>query len=334
MYNNGEGKPSSTYTYSYTRGYTMLNALTMTNNNSLAAREDIAHLYTRWLTFIEGSDKTVETYTRAVKQFVVYLQAHGITEPNKDDVRAFREELKADHKPTTVQNYIMALKQFFKWTAEEGIYPNIAENVKGAKLDTEHKKDALTTRQVKAVLAGIDRSSVQGKRDYAILTLMLTAGLRTIEVTRANIEDIRTVGDFTALFLQGKGHLERTQYVKLAPTVEDAIREYLAARGKTDAAEPLFTATSNRNENGRLTTKSVSRLVKERLVSAGFDSDRLTAHSLRHTCATLNLLNGGTVEETQQLLRHTNINTTLIYSHALERAQNNSECRVASAIFG
>ena len=70
------------------------------------------------------------------------------------------------------------------------------------------------------------------------------------------------------------------------------------------------------------------------MIEAGLESDRLTAHSLRHTAATLNLLNGGTVEETQQLLDHKNINTTLIYSHALERAKNNSEQRIAKAIFG
>ena len=83
-----------------------------------------------------------------------------------------------------------------------------------------------------------------------------------------------------------------------------------------------------------MTTRSISRLVKDHLVDAGMDSDRLTAHSLRHTAATLNLLNGGSVEETQQLLDHRNINTTLIYSHALERAKNNSENRIAKAIFG
>ena len=83
-----------------------------------------------------------------------------------------------------------------------------------------------------------------------------------------------------------------------------------------------------------MTTRSISRVAKESLIDIGLDSDRLTAHSFRHTAATLNLLNGGTVEETQQLLGHKNINTTLIYSHALERAKNNSEKRIAKAIFG
>lgn len=306
----------------------------VTNKSTELYKQDgIEDLFRRWIGFIEGTPKTVESYSRAVKQFVIYLQDNHITEPTKDDVKRYRELLKETHKPTTVQAYITALKQFFKWTKEEGIYPNIAENVKGAKLDTEHKKDYLTSSQVKRLLSQVDRNTLGGKRDYAILTLMLTAGLRTIEVVRAKVEDLRTVADFTALFLQGKGHAERSQYVKIADEVEEAISDYLRARGKVSGSDPLFTSVSNRNTSEEMTTKSVSRLVKGYLVEAGLESDRLTAHSLRHTTATLNLLNGGTLEETQQLLRHKNINTTLIYAQALSRANNNSERRVASAIF-
>lgn len=308
--------------------------LTVINNNELATQDIRAELFTRWIEYIDAKPKTVETYTRAIKQFFIYLQDNGITRPAREDIIAYRDKLKEEHKPTTVQSYIMAVKQFFNWTSQEGIYPNIAQRVKGAKLDNEHKKDYLTTKQVGTLLQSIDRSTLKGLRDYAILSLMITSGLRTIEVVRANIEDIRTVADFTALFLQGKGHDEKTQYVKIAEPVEDAIRAYIKARGTAKPSEPLFISLSNRDKGGRMTTKSISRIAKTSLIEAGLDSDRLTAHSLRHTTATLNLLNGGTVEETQQLLRHTNINTTLIYSHALERANNNSEERVARAIFG
>ncbi len=312
----------------------MSNGLAVMRNTQLTNAEDLGELFSRWVLFIEGSEKTVETYTRQVRQFVAYLKAHEITEPTKEDIRAYREELKLTRKPATVQGYIMALRQFFKWTEDEGLYPNIAKNVKGAKLDTEHKKDPLTERQVKTFLASIDRSTLAGKRDYAILALMLTTALRTIEVARANVEDLRPAGDNMVLYIQGKGHEERSDYVKITPPVEDAIRDYLASRGKATGKEPLFETTSNnRGEDGRLTTKSISRLVKSHLIDAGLNSDRLTAHSLRHTCITLNLLHGGTLEETRQLARHTNINTTLIYAHAINRANNNSELRVASAIF-
>ncbi len=76
----------------------------------------------------------------------------------------------------------------------------------------------------------------------------------------------------------------------------------------------------------------MSCIVKGHMIKAGYNSDRLTAHSLRHTCATLNLMNGGELEETRQLLRHHSINTTLIYAHALERVNNQSENRIDNVI--
>lgn len=293
-----------------------------------------SELFSRWIAFIDAKEKTVQTYNRAIKQFIYYMAEQGIKQPTRADILAYREYLSREHKPTTVQSYLMAVKQFFKWTAQEGLYPNIAENVKGAKLDTGFKKDYLTSKQVKKLLTTIDTSTLKGLRDYAILLLMVTTGLRTVEVERANIEDLRTVADFTALHIQGKGHEEKLQYVKVEEPVEDAIRAYLAARGKAAATEPLFTSIANRNSGGRMTTRSISRIAKENMIAADLNSDRLTAHSLRHTTATLNLLNGGTPEETMQLLRHANLNTTLIYSHALERAKNNSEARVTKAILG
>ena len=83
-----------------------------------------------------------------------------------------------------------------------------------------------------------------------------------------------------------------------------------------------------------MTTRSLSRMVKQHLEAAGLISPRLTAHSLRHTAATLNLLGGGTVEETRQLLGHASIGTTMIYAHELDRAASRSEGRIAEQIFG
>lgn len=314
-------------------GYTM-NEISIRDKAELQEQSISAELFNSWITYLDAKPKTVETYTRSIRQFIRFLQVNEITKPTRADIITYREDLKQTKKPATVQSYLMAVKLFFQWTAQEGLYPNIADHVKGAKLDTEHKKDYLTSKQVSRLLANVDRSTLKGLRDYAIIALMITSGLRTVEVARANIEDMRTVADFTALYIQGKGHEERTAYVKIAEPVEGAIRDYLKARGKAEKTEPLFASSAHRNGGERMTTRSISRIAKEHLIAAGLDSDRLTAHSFRHTTATLNLLNGGTVEETQQLLRHTNINTTLIYSHALERSKNNSEARVAKAIFG
>jgi integrase/recombinase XerD len=291
-------------------------------------------LFSRWIAFIDASPKTVEAYTKGIKYFGEYLSVCGIRQPTRETVIAYRDELKKNHKPTTVQSYLEAVKLFFQWTEQERLYPNIAAHIKGAKLDSEYKRDYLTTKQVSKLLDAIDTSTLKGLRDYAMLSLMVTTGLRTISIVRADIGDIRTAGDSVALYYQGKGHEEKADYVKIAEPVEEAIRKYLVVRGQTDSSAPLFSSISNRNSGGRMTTRSISRVAKNHLIEIDLKSDRLTAHSLRHTAATLNLLNGGTVEETKQLLGHANINTTLIYSHALERAKNDSENRIAKAIFG
>ena len=309
--------------------------LAIKGSNAPKMRDELTgDMFNRWTSYIDASPRTIETYSKNIKQFIAYLHDKGIARPQREDIVEYRNHLKKDLKPTTVQSYLAAVKLFFQWTEREGLYPNVADRVKGAKLDKEHKKDYLTSKQVGKLLGAIDRTTTKGKRDYAILSLMVTTGLRTISIINANIEDIRTAGDSTALYYKGKGHEEKATYVKLAEPVEEAIRDYLKARGKADGQEPLFSSVANRNNGGRMTTRSISRLAKESLIQVDLNSDRLTAHSFRHTAATLNLLNGGTVEETQQLLDHANINTTLIYSHALERASNNSETRIAMAIFG
>ena len=303
-------------------------------SNALQAPQEITEdLYNSFIAYIDASQKTVETYTRAIRQFAKYMAENGIRRPVREDVIAYREWLKEDRKPTTVQNYITAVRLFFQWTEQEKLYPNIADHVKGAKLDRNHKKDYLTSRQVKKVLETAKEDSIQGLRDYAILAVMFTGGLRTIEVSRANIEDLRTAGDDTALYLQGKGHEERTDYIKLMPEVEDALRAYLTARGATDPKEPLFTSTSNNSKGKRISTRTVSGIVKEALKNAGYNSEKLTAHSTRHTAVTLALMGGQKLEEVQQFARHKNLATTLIYAHNLDRAKNQCEATIAKAIF-
>ena len=304
-------------------------------NNSLdVVRTLDFNTFDRFINYLDASPKTVETYKKALRQFFNYIGVHGIRQPQREDVLAFRDDLKASGlKPTTVQNYITATRIFFKWTEQEGLYPNIAEHVKGAKLDKNHKKDYLTSRQAKEVLAGVQTDSEEGLRNYAILSLMVTGGLRTIEVSRADVGDLRTVGENTVLFVQGKGREEKTEYIKISAPVEKAIRSYLKARENVEEGQPLFTSTSNNSRGKRITTRTVSAIVKNALKNAGYDSARLTAHSLRHTAITLALLAGREITEVQQFARHANLNTTMIYNHALDQAKNGCSDAITNAIF-
>ena len=304
------------------------------NTIQTPARQDLRELFNTWIMFLDASDKTVETYTRAVTQLLKYLSSKGIKTPQKADLLSYKEHLaSAGKKPSTITAYIMAAKQFFKWTEEEGLYPDIARNVKGVKVSQEHKKDALTKAQAKRLLQAIDRSTNKGKRDYAIIVLMITGGIREIEISRADIDDVRAFGDHNAIFVQGKGKTEKDEPVILSEATEAALIDYVRSKAPVRAKDPLFTSTAHRNAGERLTTKSISRLVKDYLKEAGIDSERITAHSLRHTAATEALKAGATIQEARQFMRHSNINTTLIYAHNLEKQDNPCSNLIDKSLF-
>ena len=198
--------------------------------NFAATRKITEVLLERWESYIDIAPRSRETYSKGVKQFLAYISEHGICQPTRETVIEWRDSLRNSLKATTIQSYLTALKLFFRWTAQEKIYPNIADHVKTPKISQGHKRDFLTSQQSHQVLSCISTDTLKGKRDYAIVGLMLTTGVRTIEVARADISDLRTVGDSTVLFVQGKGRTEKAEYVKLAPKVESAIREYITAR--------------------------------------------------------------------------------------------------------
>lgn len=311
------------------------NLITNNNANSLIESRTISFDWlSRFINYLDVSPKTADTYYKAVKQFLTWLYKNGIYQPTREDIIDYKEELtQKDYKPTTIQAYMTAVRLFFSWTDQEGLYSNVAQHVKGGKIGQGYRKDYLTKAQVKEVMAAIDTSTIRGLRDYAIIALMITGGLRDIEVVRANIEDIRPSGECSVLYVQGKGHTEKDTYQNLDVDTEIAIRAYLKARGTISPEEPLFTSLDHKNTGSRLTTRSVSRMVKTRLVEAGFNSPRLTAHSLRHTSITIAYLSGMPITEVQQHARHTNIATTMIYAHLLDRSKNRCASVIGNAIF-
>lgn len=311
-----------------------MNAITTTNRAEIARSQIVTEdLYNSFISYLDASPKTIQTYSRAVKQFINYLLSKEINQPTREDVLAYREELRETRKASTVQSYIVAIRLFFQWTGQEGLYPDIAQHIKGAKISKDHKKDYLTSEQVKTVLNSISRNAPQGRRNYAIFALMVTGGLRDIEIHRANIEDLRTLGNDTVLYLQGKGREERAEYVKVPVEVEKAIRASLKDRTNAEGNSPLFISVSNNSKGERISTRSISGTIKKILINAGYDSERMTAHSLRHTAVTLSLLGGNSLQDVQQFARHSNISTTQIYAHNLDRAKNKCESTIASAIF-
>lgn len=287
-----------------------------------------------WVSFTDVKPATQANYNKAVKKFFKYLQEQNIKQPTRQDVIEFRDSLLQEFKPSTVQLYLTAVKLFFRFLASKGYYANVADHVKGVKVDHSHKKDALTVKDIQRVLKSIDTTTLKGKRDLAIISLMTTCGLRSIEVIRANIGDLEKSYNKTFLKIHGKGRDGKTDRVLIPAQVENLINEYLLARGIINENAPLFGAISNRNAGERLQTQTISRLVKAAFKKVGLNTPRLTCHSLRHTAATTMLINGVDIADVQMILRHRNINTTQIYRHDISRMKNTGEYTAANAIFG
>lgn len=297
-------------------------------------RNNFDEFLSKWLLYLEIKESSEYTYKMALKQFLEYLFNYHITSPTKTDILNYKKYLeKKEFKPKTISLYLIVVRQFFKFLEEENIYENIAAKVKTVKDGGEFGRDNLTDVQAKKLLESIDRSTLKGKRDFAIVALMLTTGLRTIEVVRANVGDKRNLGNSIVLYIQGKGRNSKDDFVKLSEPVINAIEEYLDARKDRKSSSPLFSSLSNQSRNKRIFVKSISRLISQLLTKAGLKTDRITAHSLRHTAATMNLIHGGTIDSTQQFLRHKSINTTLKYSHHLEKIKNDSNERISSVLF-
>lgn len=274
---------------------------------------------------LDAKPKTKETYIKGVKAFISWCDKNNVSEVTHAILIQFKEDLMANNKSaSTISMYMTALKKLYKYLETKG-FKNIASDLKGAKQKRNYSKDPLTLDQAKDLLNSIDRTTNEGKRNYALIHLLITTGLRTIEIERANVEDIRNIGNNSVLYIMGKGRDSKDEYVKLTYETLKAINDYLLTRKIKDNKEALFTSLSDRTNGQRLKTRSIRDIVKKAFRNIGLNSDKITTHSLRHTAITLSLLGGTPLQEVQQMARHSNINTTMIYAHNLKRIESNAE---------
>ena len=305
------------------------------NSAKLAQIQFNNDLFRRFIEYSDVKETTLKGYTVCIRQFIKWLTDSNIRQPSREDIRAYKAYLdNQNFTAGTRAQYLRAVKHFFKWAASEGLYPNIADNIKGAKVRHDNtKKEAFNEADIKVILESIDRSTEAGKRDYAMILLSVTGGLRIIEMQRADIQDIATIKGQQVLYIQGKGRDEKDHYIKLIPEVQEALKDYLQSRPHYKKSDPLFTGTSNRGKGQRMAEPSISRIIKTVFINAGYDSGKLTAHSLRHTSNTLLFKSGADLYTVQQHARHSDPKTTEIYIHAVDREKDRSEQAIYNQIF-
>lgn len=335
----------------------------MPQNTALqpAKRLTSAELCQRYIDYIDRKKTTVKGYLTCIRRFSKWLAENSITlqAATREDMKAYRDYLSnSELKAGTRTQYFRAAKALVHWAYCEGlILEDIGDNLHGEKTRTDgHKRDAVPCEAFPAIAASIDRSTEDGKRLYAMFKLTTTNGLRTVELSRLNIGDITQSGDDFIIFIWGKGHDEPDQKQYLLPEVKAAIDEYLQARtDKYTSKSPLFVSTSNKGKpgslkgyetdrdgnyvldangdrvkvfyDGRIAPNTISSMLKDMLVNAGYNSERITAHSIRHTTGTAAFRAAKAYKidldlyDVQHLMRHCDPKTTEIYIHTDDDAE-------------
>lgn len=293
-----------------------------------------------WLDYVsDRTPSTIATYNKAIKRWGKYLADNAITYPTRDTVKNYKvflqDEVKANRlSDNTARLYLTTVKIFFRWLASENRYPNVADGVGSIKVETStHRRDSLTADEGRNVLKAMKGDGEKDLRDKCIISLMMTCALRSVEVVRLNVGDIEQRRGKIFLTIFGKGRSGRGDKVMLPPQCYELIKRYIKLRGNVDKSSPLFTSTSRSCKGERLQTQTISRLAKKAMVQAGYDSPRLTCHSMRHTAATIMLESGVAVECVQMILHHKSINTTQIYRHDLDAYKNEGTLYSADTLF-
>lgn len=284
--------------------------------------------------FINSQDVKLSSknlYRRTLKQYFNWVETTNylLNEIARPQLLEYKDYLlNSGLSSLTVGSYITSLRKFYEWTEANKYYPNIAKGIKTPKRKQQFKKQPLLPAQATDLLNYYKDKEL---RDFAIVNLLLRAGLRTIEVIRANVEDITFKGSQRVLMVHGKGRDEKDNFVVITDKTFKPIEDYLSKRGKVKSSDPLFISTSNNSKGGRLTTRTISYIAKEGLKAIGLDAKSFTAHSLRHTTAVNILRAGGSLEMAQMTLRHSNPATTQIYTATLNeerRLQNSGEALI------
>lgn len=278
-----------------------------------------------------NSPRTRRAYAQAWRDFLAAMDLRHPLEVTHSHVIAYKEYLSTQCSPhtgrpysqTTINLRLSALSSFFAHTRQRGLVDhNPVDGVTRKHVKPYGKATHLNVRrgEHRRFLDQIDTATLQGKRDYAIMLLFLTTGVRVSVVASAALGDVEQRGSEWVLVYQQKGG--ETDAARLT-AIMPALGEYLVARGVSlkDAHRPLFVATprgqrimqrtGHRTDREKpLSSTTLNNLVRKYARRAGLDG--ITAHSLRHTAA-MHASQKGTIGEVSRLLRHKSIRVTTIY---------------------
>lgn len=208
-------------------------------------------------------------YSRTIKQYLKWVASSklDIKDIARVNILQYIEDLLSS---ATINSYLTAVKKFYEFVESIKLYANVAKGIKGTKCKKQFRKHAPSETQGKNLFTRLQEGD--SLRDSAVVNLLLRTGLRTIEVDRANVEDITYKSGKRVLLVHGKGRDEKDNFVMITDKTMESITKCLDSRGKIKAGDALFTCTSNNNKGGWLTTRTISKIAKENLKGIGLNS--------------------------------------------------------------
>lgn len=297
------------------------------------AETGFADAYTHTL-----SENTKRAYMSTIKEF---FGVNDLVDITVRDIQAVTPEIanlwakrqfEAGMAPSTINRKLSALHNFYKFlcrrsigvaeynpfSSEEGCY-----RFKNAQKNYSDKRTLEPHEVNKMFNATQETSGIVGLRDLIVLKLLATTGIRRAELCSIKLGDIQRTGGKYVVNIIGKG--DKHRLIVIAGSIYELIKEYVHERGLTmnDKDYPLITAHSSNSDPAKhINEQTVYRIVKKYAELAGVDPDTISPHNLRHTFATTAYLEFGLKpEEIQQLLGHSSINTTMIYTHTADMVE-------------
>jgi len=265
-----------------------------------------------------SSELTVKSYREDLTQSINFLRGHTTLanlspkQVTTRHVRAFIAWLtEQNYSRATIARRIASLRSLYRYLQrQQKVDRDPTDGLKGPKLD-QNLPHFLSQEDIDNLLNAPQGETLMCLRDRAILETLYSAGLRVSELVALNQEYL-DFNDGTAV-VRGKGKKERIAL--LGPQALKAVEAYLQERKLQKSIKIKENPAIFLNKNGtRLTTRSVGRLLEKYIKLAGMDS-RTTPHTLRHTFATHLLDAGADIRGVQELLGHSSLGTTQIYTH-------------------
>ena len=265
--------------------------------------------FLNYIEIVKGrSLKTIENYDRYLSKFFSLAEIKNLSDITEKRIQDFRLKLNHSGKiaPKTQNYYLIAIRMFLKFLSDqkkiETVSPSAIELAKTGMREI----DIISLDEFKRILNIIDTETLKGLRDRAMLELLYSTGLRISELLSLKRNIDLTQDEFS---VRGKG--EKIRVVFISEEAKKHIKNYLNER--PIGGESLFVSVGVNNDES-LTQRTVQRIVDKYARSAGI-MKQVTPHTIRHLFATNLLENGADIRSVQEMLGHSNISTTQVYTH-------------------